>query len=91
MNPPNSKKEWEPLARLVLEADYEGALLAAIFSGSETVILTMVGGGVFGNPKEWIIDAINRAITRIRKLKVKLTIKIAHYKKYDDDYTKNIK
>jgi len=82
---------WEPLARLVLEANYEGALLAAIISGNKTVILTMVGGGVFKNPKEWIIDAINRAIKIIRKLKVKLTIKIAHYKKYDDDYTNSIK
>jgi hypothetical protein len=82
--------EWEPLGKLLLEADYEGTLLAAIISGSETVILTMVGGQAFGNPDEWIIDAINRAIANIRKLKVKLTIKIAHYKSFNEKYRANI-
>ena len=83
-------EEWEPLGKLLLEANYEGTLLAAIISGSETVILTMVGAGVFDNPDEWIIDAINRAIANIRKLKVKLTIKIAHFKGFYEDYRTNI-
>ena len=44
---------WEAFARLVLEATYEATLLAAVeqsrAGGSGTVLLTRVGGGVFGN------------------------------------------
>lgn len=58
---------WEPFARLVLEATYEATFLAAaentVAAGNNTVFLTLVGGGVFGNRVEWIIDAIRRAFT----------------------------
>ena len=57
---------WEPFARLVLEATYEATLLAAAeqagAGGSNTVLLTRVGGGVFGNDVAWIDDAIERAL-----------------------------
>lgn len=61
---------WEPFARLVLEASYEATLLAAIINagnqGSEKVYLTRLGGGVFGNQREWISLAIRRALERVR-------------------------
>lgn len=58
---------WEPFARLVLEAAYEatlmaGALNAARPGGSRQVLLTRLGGGAFGNAREWIDDAIERAL-----------------------------
>jgi len=57
--------DWEPLARLVLEAAYEATLAAATVNaaanGSRVVYLTLLGGGAFGNPTPWIIDAIARA------------------------------
>lgn len=53
---------WEALARIVLEATYEATLLAAVDRQSNIVLLTRVGGGVFGNADEWIDDAIVRAI-----------------------------
>lgn len=57
---------WEPFARLILEATYEASLGAAILNkakyGSNILFLTMIGGGAFGNPREWIIDAIRRAL-----------------------------
>lgn len=57
--------EWEPFARLVLEASYEATLLAAAenaaATGNPTVLLTLLGGGVFGNETSWILDAIARA------------------------------
>ena len=31
-------------------------------TGNNTVLLTLIGGGVFGNPVQWIIDAITRAV-----------------------------
>jgi hypothetical protein len=59
---------WEPLARLVLDATYEATLTAAAINaestGNRSVFLTLVGGGVFGNRTEWIVDAIRRAVTR---------------------------
>lgn len=53
---------WEPFARLVLDASYEAALLAAIPRRSPRVFLTLLGGGVFGNDVAWIVDAIGRAV-----------------------------
>lgn len=57
---------WEPFARLVLEASYEATLLSAVeqaaHGGSKTVLLTRVGGGVFGNGDDWIDMAIERAL-----------------------------
>ncbi len=61
---------WTDFARLVLEAAYESTLCAAILnrvaSGSKTVYLTLLGGGVFGNDDDWIIGAIHRALDRYR-------------------------
>jgi hypothetical protein len=57
---------WEPLARLVLEAAYEATLHAALLNrertGSRKVLLTLLGGGAFGNQMEWIIDALDRSL-----------------------------
>jgi hypothetical protein len=58
---------WESFARLVLEAAYEATLLAAAeqaaSGGSNTVLLTRLGGGAFGNADAWIDDAMRRALT----------------------------
>jgi hypothetical protein len=59
--------EWEPFARLVLEAAYEATLLAGLLNSargaSRKVLLTQLGGGAFGNEPGWILDAIRRALT----------------------------
>ena len=63
---PIAAHSWEPFARLVLEAAYESTLLAACErhrqGGSNTVLLTRVGGGAFGNEDQWIDAAIERAL-----------------------------
>lgn len=56
------RQNWAPFARLVLEATYEATLLAAASGVAETVLLTRVGGGVFGNDDAWIDAAIERAL-----------------------------
>ena len=67
-----SPREWAPLARLVLEASYEAALLAAAenarATGNPRVFLTRVGGGAFGNDVAWIHDAARRAFDRVDHL-----------------------
>lgn len=70
--------DWEPFARLVLDACYESTLLTAAEraadGGSNVVLLTRVGGGVFGNHDAWIDDAIARALRIVehRRLDVRL-------------------
>ena len=57
---------WEPFARLVLDASYEATLHAARINadatGNRDVFLTLIGGGVFANPLDWILDAIAKAL-----------------------------
>jgi hypothetical protein len=52
---------WAPVAQLVLEAAYEATLWAGVL-GSGHVLLTRLGGGVFGNADAWIGAAIERAL-----------------------------
>lgn len=65
-----SPEVWEPLARLVLEAAYEATMLCAERAvergGSNKVFLTLLGGGVFGNPRGWILAAMKRALIKHR-------------------------
>ena len=53
--------DWEPLARLILEAAYEATLLAGLAVGAKRVWLTRLGGGAFGNRAVWIDDALDHA------------------------------
>lgn len=48
--------------RQLLRAAYLGTLLAAIALGKRIVVLTLIGGGAFGNPHRAIWDAIHWAI-----------------------------
>ncbi|WP_342163477.1 hypothetical protein [Methylobacterium sp. SD21] len=57
---------WAPFARLVLDAAYEGTLLAGVLNAvrgaSNRVLLTRLGGGAFGNADAWIDAAMQRAL-----------------------------
>ena len=63
-----SDEEWEIFAKLVLEGYYKGCLLVGAISALERkkekvkVYLTMLGGGVFGNPEKWIKEAIEKSL-----------------------------
>jgi len=57
-----AKELWEPVARLVLEASYEATVLVAEENNINTIYLTLLGGGVFGNELDWIADALLRAV-----------------------------
>jgi hypothetical protein len=61
-------QHWQAFAQLVLDAAYEATLLAAALNhrrgGSNTVLLTQLGGGAFGNATQWISTAIERALDK---------------------------
>ena len=62
----HSSSLWMDFASLVLEASYEATFCAAIVNsrntGNNTLFLTLLGGGAFGNDTDWIIRGIQRAV-----------------------------
>lgn len=86
-------EKWASLAQLVLDANYEATLWAAVLNRGENasdesrnVFLTLLGGGVFGNDKEWIGTAIGRAIARATTRRADINIVICHYRKVNLEF-----
>ncbi len=63
-----SSPAFERVRRQLLRAAYLGTLLAAIDLGKHTVVLTLIGGGVFRNPHRDIWDAIHWALGEVDPL-----------------------
>ena len=63
---------WSKFARLVLRAAYEATLRVALQVGAKTVVLTALGGGVFGNKPEWIAEAIAEAVLTFKYAGLKI-------------------
>ena len=64
------QQHWAAFAQLVLDAAYEATMLEAVSNArrgaSNIVLLTLLGGGAFGNAPEWIHSAIRRAVQKVR-------------------------
>ena len=79
---PPEDEDWEEFARLILEATYEATLCAALVNsrktGNNTVFLTLVGGGAFGNKTAWILDGLQRALDLYQQ--AALDVAIVSYK-----------
>jgi hypothetical protein len=60
---------WADFATLILEAAYEATLLVGLLNAtrgrSRRILLTRIGGGVFGNADGWINAAILRALRSV--------------------------
>ena len=56
---------WRAFAIFVLEAAYEATMWAGALNAqrgaSNIVLLTLLGGGAFGNESNWIVDAMRRS------------------------------
>lgn len=62
-------EDWKPFATAILDGLYDAtlgaaAVLAAQRGARVKVYLTAVGGGAFGNPATWIMEAIQKALVR---------------------------
>ena len=70
--------DWEPLSRLILEACYEACFYVALENmrrhdgryGSNKLFLTLVGGGVFGNREEWVLESLEKSLEKFRFSKI---------------------
>lgn len=75
------EQQWESFAKIILEATYEATFYAALINlengGSNRLLLTLVGGGVFGNKTEWILDAIKKSVQKFRN--TDLDVRIVSY------------
>ena len=62
-------RHWRAVASLVLEAAYEATMWSAVLNArraaSNVVLLTLLGGGAFGNEGEWILSAMRRCLEMV--------------------------
>ena len=63
-----SDPNLRPICTALLRAAYLGTLLGASASGRDKVVLTLIGGGVFGNPVRLIWESICWAIDEVEPL-----------------------
>jgi hypothetical protein len=65
----------------VLEAAYEATMWSAILNASRgasnVLLLTLLGGGAFGNDQEWILSAMRRGLQMT--LSYDLDVRIVSY------------
>jgi hypothetical protein len=79
-----SKDLWQPLAEIILQAQYEGTIWTATLNylrgGTNKLFMTFLGGGAFGNKEEWIEKGMRRALHIAEEYQTGLDIKICHFK-----------
>ncbi|RHY93774.1 hypothetical protein DYB37_000885 [Aphanomyces astaci] len=87
-----SQSDWAPFAKLVLQASYEATLWAGVVNyhrtGCNKVFLTALGGGVFGNRVDWIVDAIAAAVAAVARHG--LDIVIVHFRRVDVSFKRDL-
>ena len=66
-------------AKALLDAAYEGTLLAAATNKKNKVFLTLIGGGVFENDIDWIADSIKKQEELIKNSGLDVTLIIYSY------------
>ena len=83
---------WQSLSQTILDATYEASLWHTILSHNKTsskrpkLLLTKVGGGVFGNHSSWICKSMQRMISIAEEHNLPVDIKIVHFGRIEEDY-----
>lgn len=81
--------EIEDFAKLILDAAYEATFIAAILNeNSNDLYLTLLGGGAFGNEKEWIIEAIEKNLEKFKYYN--LNVMVINYSMIPNEEMKRI-
>ena len=85
---------WAPFATCILDGSYMATLcIAALIAiKSQTRIkcyLTLIGGGVFGNEPDWIIDAITKALEKYKDYPI--DVMLVHHDSIDALYSAELK
>jgi O-acetyl-ADP-ribose deacetylase (regulator of RNase III) len=85
---------WAPFATCILEGSYMATLcIAALIAiKAQTRVkcyLTLIGGGVFGNKPNWIIDAITKALEKYKDYPI--DVMLVHYQMIDPAYSEQLK
>jgi len=83
-----SASDWEVIARVLLEGQFDATLTVASLLAAERgtrvrVYLTPLGAGVLGNRRQWIVSALDRALTNHRK--EPLDIYLVHFAEIPHD------
>ena len=90
---------WKPLASLVLDGLYESTFAVGAYHAAAAIeagqpppklLLTKVGGGVFGNESLWIKNAIQRAALKTSAFGVPLEVELVHYGEVETDYEDSV-
>eukprot|EP00475_Leptophrys_vorax_P000795 TRINITY_DN10436_c0_g1_i10.p1 TRINITY_DN10436_c0_g1~~TRINITY_DN10436_c0_g1_i10.p1 ORF type:complete len:394 (+),score=90.09 TRINITY_DN10436_c0_g1_i10:1723-2904(+) len=93
-----SVETWAPFAKLVLQASYECCFLITLqnakrlqFKNSSNVLhLTLLGGGVFGNRIEWILEAISKSCHKFKSTNLDVRI-ISYGRAYEKEINAMVK
>jgi len=75
-----SEGPWRTVARQLLRAAYLGTLLAAKTLHKRRVVLTLIGGGVFGNPHDLICEALSMALEEAEQVGDSLDVIVNTYR-----------
>ena len=69
---------WPAFSSVVLEAAYEATMWSAVLNArrgaSKVVLLTLLGGGAFGNEDEWILSAMRRGLELLSSFDIDVRI-----------------
>lgn len=77
------------ISQVMLNALYDGTILAAVANGKPKIILTAVGGGAFRNEASWIAKAIGKQKENIERYGLSVFLVFFGFEKFDDWCVKN--
>ena len=92
----NTKENLETFAKGCLMASYHYTLSAASqrvkdTSSRQKVLLTMMGGGVFENKTQWIVDAIQKSLEAHKNSPIDVTLILYFEPRHNPNYLTRLK
>lgn len=90
----DKKRDFHAIGTLILKAAYEATFAVAAIKSLETnkrvdLYLTKIGGGAFGNPSRWIVDAIQSCLVKFEDFP--LNVHLVHYGALEQTYVQYLK